>query len=285
MQRILFIELLGGLGDTLIALPAMQALAASHPQAQLSVLTFEPGGELLRCHPLIHEVIQIPKGTARQSVKQHLAQASYDLIVTDVSYEGIADLVRQSGAGRVVTNLWRNPPGDQLVCDRFLQILTCENLIDEATAHHYRYPQIHLTQSELTQAQNQLGATYRPLICLYPDAGMSIKHWSVDHFITLGQALQNRYSASLIIPEGSNPDQVKAITRALPNARPWPRGSLRQLAALFAQADCVVAGDTGPARIAAALGTPTITLFGPSWQDRYGQPAPHINLQGYPDCP
>ncbi|HEY9738273.1 MAG TPA: hypothetical protein V6D06_18400, partial [Trichocoleus sp.] len=147
MQRILFIELLGGLGDTLIALPAMQALAASHPDARLTALTFEPGGELLRCHPLIHEIIQIPKGTARQAVEQHLARATYDLIVTDVSYEGIADLVRQSGAGCTVTNLWRNPPGNQLVCDRFLQILLEEALITEAAAL-YRHPEIHLTQAE-----------------------------------------------------------------------------------------------------------------------------------------
>ncbi|HEY9880589.1 MAG TPA: glycosyltransferase family 9 protein [Leptolyngbyaceae cyanobacterium] len=285
MQRILFIELLGGLGDTLIALPAMQALAASHPQAHFSVLTFEPGGDLLHNHPLIHTVIQTPKGTARQAVEQQLQAQSYDLIVTDVSYEGIADLVRQSGAKRVVTNLWRNPPGNQLVCDRMLEILLAESLITVEAVTQYRHPKIHLTDAERDQVQAQLGAAARPLVCLYPDAGMPIKHWPTDHFVALGQALRERYNASLIVPEGGSPEQVAAITRNLPQAQPWPRGSLRQLAALFAQVDCVVAGDTGPARIAAAMGTPTVTLFGPSWRGRYGQPDPHINLQGYPECP
>jgi hypothetical protein len=37
-------------------------------------------------------------------------------------------------------------------------------------------------------------------------------------------------------------------------------------------------------RIAAALKVPTITLFGPSWYERYGQPAPHLNLQGFAEC-
>ena len=40
---ILFVELLGGIGDVLIALPAIQALARSHPDAKLAVLTFAPG--------------------------------------------------------------------------------------------------------------------------------------------------------------------------------------------------------------------------------------------------
>jgi ADP-heptose:LPS heptosyltransferase len=65
----------------------------------------------------------------------------------------------------------------------------------------------------------------------------------------------------------------------------WPRGALRKLAAALSHADLAVGADTGPARIAAALGVPTITLFGPSWHGRYGQPPPHVNLQGHPRCP
>jgi hypothetical protein len=26
-------------------------------------------------------------------------------------------------------------------------------------------------------------------------------------------------------------------------------------------------------------------LFGPAWHGRYGQSPPHVNLQGYPECP
>ena len=68
-------------------------------------------------------------------------------------------------------------------------------------------------------------------------------------------------------------------------ARAWPRGTLRELAAALSFADLAVGADTGPVRIAAALGVPTVTLFGPSWHGRYGQPPPHKNLQGYPGCP
>lgn len=51
VRKILFVELLGGIGDALIALPAIQALARSHPAAELTVLTLPPGGELLESAP------------------------------------------------------------------------------------------------------------------------------------------------------------------------------------------------------------------------------------------
>ncbi len=289
MTQILFIELLGGLGDVLIALPAIQALAASHPQAQLTVLTFAPGDQLLYHHPQIHRVLQAPQGQARQAVVDALQTSydlpPYDLVVTDTTYDGIGELVSQSGAPQTVTNLWRNPPPDHPVSDRMLHILQTEGLITAAAATAHRHPRLHLTPAEQAQAQAQLQALPHPRIGLYPDAGMAIKQWSPEHFVALGKLLHQRHGASLVVPAGVDPKPAQAIASQLDNALLWPRGPLRHLAALFTQLDAVVGADTGPARIAAAVGTPTITLFGPAWADRYGHPAPHINLQGYPSCP
>ena len=115
---------------------------------------------------------------------------------------------------------------------------------------------------------------------------MAIKRWSNANFVTLGLELQQHYNATIFVPIGSEPQQAEQIAREIGGAtQVLPRGTLRELAAVMANADLVVASDTGTARIAAAVGTPTITLFGPSWHERYGQPPPHINLQGYPECP
>lgn len=284
MNRILFIELLGGLGDVLIALPAIQALAATYSQAQMTVLTFAPGDVLLHHHPSIHRVLRAEKGQARQAVIEALYEP-YDLVVTDTTYDGIADLVAQSGAGRALTNLWQNPPPEQLTSDRFLQILQTASLITATTAQEQRHPRIHLTEAEQAFVRSRLGQLGRPRIGLYADAGMKIKRWSPQNFVKLGKLLRLRYGAKFVIPEGTDREQVEAIACQLADSTLWPRGSLRELAALFSQLDCVVAADTGPARIAAAVGTPTVTLFGPSWHGRYGQPFPNLNLQGYSPCP
>ena len=282
MNCILFVELLGGIGDVLIALPAIQALGRSHPDASLTVLTFAPGGDLLKADPLIDCVEIAQKGQARRAIEALLSQQKYDLIVSDTNYDGIEQIIQRSNADRVVTNLWRSPPDDEFVSDRFLKILLSEGLVySDAIAA----PQLHITQQEQQNAQEKLGDK-RPIVVLYPDSGMQIKQWSTESFIRLGQGLQKELSASIVVPIGSNANQVIELVQAIGGtAQIWQPGTLRELAAMLSQADLTIASDTGSARISAAVGTQTITLFGPSWHGRYGQPAPHVNLQGYPECP
>ena len=288
MDKILFVELLGGIGDVLIALSSIQALGRSYPEAKLTVLTFAPGGELLEGDPLIDRIVCVEKDDtnphlARKAVEELLAQEKFDAIVSDTNYDGIEQIIQNSGASRVITNLWRSPPANERVGDRFLQILLAEELIlPDAIAA----PQLHLAPTEQHYAQKVFGKICHPIIILYPDAGMAIKRWSNANFVTLGLELQQHYNATIFVPIGSEPQQAEQIAREIGGAtQVLPRGTLRELAAVMANADLVVASDTGTARIAAAVGTPTITLFGPSWHERYGQPPPHINLQGYPECP
>lgn len=283
MNRILFVELLGGIGDVLIALPAIQALGRSHPKSTLTVLTFSPGGDLLKADSLIDLVEIAQKGQAKQAIETLLSQQTYDLIVSDTSYDSIDQIIHRSDAQRVVTNLWRSPPADEFVSDRFIKILLSEGLI---SLNAISAPQLYITPQEQQDAQEKLGEIQRPIVVLYPDSGMPIKQWSTENFIRLGQDLQKELNASIVVPIGSDANQVIELVKSIGGtAQIWQQGTLRELAAILSQADLTIASDTGSARISAAVGTPTITLFGPSWYGRYGQPAPHVNVQGYPECP
>lgn len=291
VKSILFVELLGGIGDILIALPAIQALSHSHPQARLTVFTFAPGSELLQTDPLIHQVIAAARHQPQLSLAQLLENHVFDLMISDTNYDGIDQLIEQSGTPRTLTNLWRSrsvssgelPPDDQFVSDRFLEILLAEGLIEPRAI---LAPRLHLADWERQRSQQTLANLARPLIGLIPDAGMAIKRWPVRNFVELGQTLQHDYGASILVPVGSDQTQAEQIVAGMgAAAHLWPRRSLRELAAVLACTDLVVAADTGVARIAAALDVPTITLFGPSWHGRYGQPSPHVNLQGYRECP
>ncbi|MCY7273203.1 MAG: glycosyl transferase [Phormidesmis sp. CAN_BIN44] len=258
MNQILFVELLGGIGDVLITSAAIQALGRSYPDAKLTVLTFA-GGELLSTDPLIHQVEIVQKGQARVAIETLLSQQTYDLIVSDTNYDSIDQIIHQSDAGRVVTNLWRSPPSDELVSDRFLKILLTEGLIrTDAIAA----PQLCVTPQEQQDAREKLGEIERPIVVLYPDSGMQIKQWSTENFIRLGRELQQRYGASIVVPIGSDVDSVTEIVNSIGGtAQVWQPGTLRQLAAIMSYADLTIASDTGSARISAALGIPTIDLL------------------------
>jgi ADP-heptose:LPS heptosyltransferase len=288
VRDILFVELLGGLGDVLIALGAIQALARSHPESRLTILTFPPGGELLERDPLIHEVVYAPRPDpahprrAREAVEKLLALKRWDLVVSDTFYDDIDGLISSSGARRTVTNLWRTPPPDERVGERFLRLLLAEGLIEPGVVSP---PWLRLTSEERSAATEQLAGARRPLVFLIPDAGMEVKRWPEESWGSLGRTLRDRHGADVLVPIGSDPEQATRVARLVGGRRVWPRGTLRQFAAALSCADLAVGADTGPVRIAAALGVPTVTLFGPSWHGRYGQPPPHINLQGHPDCP
>lgn len=251
MQKILFIELLGGIGDIVIALSAIHALALTYPEAELTVLTFRPGNELLKSDPLIQRVLCAESGNAKQSVIELLTRETFDLIVSDTNYEDIDKVIFKSSASQKVTNLWRQPPPNERVGDRFVKILQVEGLIG---ADAVKPTQLYLTYEEINKAQEQFLNIPRPLVFLCPDAGMSIKRWADINFITLGQILQQRWNATVVVPVGSNEQQALAIAKGIGGeAQVFPRGKLRDFAATLACGDLVIASDTGPARIAACI--------------------------------
>ncbi len=70
---------MGGTGDILSTLPAIQAFSHSYPDAKLTVLTFAPEGELSGNDLLIHRIVCVEKRAkhphlARQAVVELLSQ-------------------------------------------------------------------------------------------------------------------------------------------------------------------------------------------------------------------
>src|ERR671916_2462349 len=215
VREILFVELLGGLGDVLISLGAIQALARSYPEARLTVLTFPPGGALLEHDPLIHEVVYAPipgpalLHSAREAVEEMLTRKDWDLVVSDTSYDGIDGLIRNCGAPITVDNLWRSPPPHERVDGRFLRILSEEGLIRSEAISPAR---LHLTPEERSVAAEEFTGLRRPLVFLLPDAGMEVKRWPEESWGSLGRALHERHGADIVVPVGSDPEQAERVS-------------------------------------------------------------------------
>lgn len=264
---LLVVDLLGGIGDLMMLLPSLHALARCHPRAALRVLTHEPGAVLLATDPAVAEVRTAAKGTERASVVAELDRRRPDLVVSTTRYDGIAAEIERR-VPRSVTDLWRRPPPDEPVGRRYLRILAEEGLVDG----RYAPPRIHLTAAERSTGAallSRLVPSGRAPVVLVPDAGMAVKVW--PHRPRLVAGLARRGVAVLTLGENV------------------PPVDLRALAALFAavadRGGVVVGPDTGPVRVAAAAGARTVGLFGPTLAARYGLDAPSRDLQGLPDCP
>lgn len=111
-----------------------------------------------------------------------------------------------------------------------------------------------------------------PLLVLAPGAAWETKRWPAERFAELARALAPRTGARVVVI-GTPTDRVHAsrIAAALatvPAARPLVdltgRTTTGELVAVLARADLVVANDSAPAHVAAALGRPVVSLFGPT---------------------
>ena len=136
-------------------------------------------------------------------------------------------------------------------------------------------PRIVLTDAERIEGDQVLGDEVRPVV-LVPAAGMAVKQW--PHWRQLATALAGRAFVA------GEPEALDAW-RGGP-ARLLPPLSLRALAAVFAavgrRGGVVVGGDTGPMRVAAAVGARTVGIFGPTLAARYGLGPLGVDLQGLP---
>jgi ADP-heptose:LPS heptosyltransferase len=275
-ERILVVDLLGGLGDLVMALPVVHALHRRHPGAQLRVLTHAPGDALLRHDPAVAAVTRAARGRERAAVLAELDRWRPDLAVTTTRYDGIADAIEERVPWSV-TDLWRGPPPDDPVTARYLRILAAEDVIHPADVD--LAPRIVLTDAERAEGERVLGSGEARPVVLVPSSGMAVKEW--PHWRELATALAGR---AFVVGE----QPVLDAWRGGP-ARPLPPLPLRGLAALFAavgrRGGVVVGPDTGPVRMAAAVGARTVGIFGPTLAARYGLGPPSVDLQGLPGCP
>ena len=112
----------------------------------------------------------------------------------------------------------------------------------------------------------------RGFVVLNPGAAWPNKRWPAERFGALAASLRDRLGLRSLVTWGpSERELAAAVVRASSGAAmSAPATSVSDLAALMRDAALVVSGDTGPLHIAAAMGTPVVGLYGPTWPERNG---------------
>ncbi len=101
-----------------------------------------------------------------------------------------------------------------------------------------------------------------PMVAMHPGAGFLTKRWPAASFFALADRLSEE-GICVVMTAEERLSRTENIVLA-------PPLNLHELAALYQRCRVVVAGDTGPLHLAAAVGTPTVGLFGPSEASRSG---------------
>src|ERR1044071_182504 len=127
-----------------------------------------------------------------------------------------------------------------------------------------------------------------PVVAICPGSINSrAKRWPSERFAALADRLIESQQKGLLIGWKNEPDVSEDVVRRMQNQPVVLTGktSLDQITAVLDRADLIVTNDTGPAHIGAALGRPTIVIFGPTNPLTTRPFAPEaIVLRHPPDC-
>jgi heptosyltransferase II len=115
------------------------------------------------------------------------------------------------------------------------------------------------------RAQRGLAADGRPIVTLSPGAVGAGKAWPVGHYGDLARALVQD-GASLWVLGGPNeaPLAKQIADAAGSRVRDLTGSDLRNAILALAAADAAVTNDSGLMHVSAAIGTPTVAIFGPT---------------------
>ena len=119
----------------------------------------------------------------------------------------------------------------------------------------------------------QAGATAM-LIGIQASAGREIKQWDPGRFAEVGSVLAREYGATLVITGTADERYVtdrviKGVDKSIRTIDFTADVDLLTMAGIIERMALFVTCDTGPMHLAAAVGTPTVAIFGPSLPSRY----------------
>jgi ADP-heptose:LPS heptosyltransferase len=110
------------------------------------------------------------------------------------------------------------------------------------------------------------------LVVLNPGAGRADKRWPVERFRALADRLGREAKAAVLVVWGPGEEEAARAIAEARGARPVlaPPTSVPELIAILRRASVMVAADTGPLHLAAAVRTPCVGLYGPTSAARNG---------------
>jgi ADP-heptose:LPS heptosyltransferase len=104
-----------------------------------------------------------------------------------------------------------------------------------------------------------------PFVVLHPGASVSARAWEPERWAQLARVLAGRGRRLVVTGGPRETELTAAVAAAAPGAFDLGgRCGFASLAAVLARAEAVVAANTGPAHLAAAVETPVVSLFAPT---------------------
>lgn len=302
---------LGDIGDVVLTLPTIRCLRENFPESHLVVCLREKARELIDNSRWANGVLPVSKHkrSAREEIIYQinfihlLRKQEFDLAIDLRTGTRGAIIAFLSGAKRRIGRfaddgrLWRNRV--------FTHLVKPENELSQYSAEHnlniispfglstsHRLPYLAVTPEKREKAISLLGKEdvplEKPLIAFHPFSLWSYKEWGINKGVGLIDYLVMKHGFSVVVT-GSLAEQPRADqlvsrckTRVFNLAG---KTSIGELPAVLELCKLFLGVDTAALHIAAAVGVPTVGIFGPSSPTSWAPRGPqHVVVAKNMEC-
>lgn len=282
VRRVLVVRL-RSIGDTVLATPSLYALRRFLPHVQIDVLLESWVAPVLEGSELVNNVITVERGStvSRARVARRLRAEHYDVAYNLHGGTTATLLTRSSGARHRVgyqdyqySRLFNHaaPPASELwgteKTHSVEQQLALLGWTGVPVSDRPR-TQLAVTEKAKRSVAERLRAAHvdeaKPLALIHPAAAFETKQWATANFARVSEELSARGFDCVAI---AAPNEKQVINALVENSQAritaFTDLSLPEVTALCSRSRLFVGNDSGVAHIAAAVGAPSVVIFGSS---------------------
>jgi ADP-heptose:LPS heptosyltransferase len=278
--RILIIQL-RRIGDILLTTPVISYLKSALPEAKVEFLAEPMGRAVLESNPNLDALHIYDKDHPLNEIRE-LRRRGYTAVIDFLNNPRSAALTALSGArwrvgyrttARSVVYNFRPavPAAPEYVPARKLR-LTRDWLAHAGQPHpepRSLRPELFLRDQDNAFAQNWMkekGLSDRGFFVLVPAHRHPIRAWTPEGFRETAFHLKRTYKMPVFLAWGPGEEGVREAVRVgvTQEIGVLPPTTLPQMAAIFRRSRLVVTNDSGAMHLAVSVGTPTVTVYGPT---------------------
>lgn len=296
--RILIVRL-SAMGDVIHGIPVLCALREALPDAFLAWVVEGAMGDVLEGHPALDELVRVPRRWWKSprevwGMRRRMRQLKFDVVIDlqCLSKSAIAGWL--SGAprrigkagehGRELSRMFNNElveAGGTHVIEHYLSMLRPLGI--KSPTVRFDMPERAAEAQPIDSFLRASGLAGQRFAVLNPGAGWPSKMWPAERYGELAQHLYRTHGMRSVAAWGLPAELPLAETIVAASdghATVAPPTSMMELGALCRRAALFVGSDTGPMHLAVAVGTPTVSMHGPSRADWCGAHGPrNVRMQ------
>ena len=280
VRKVLFVRL-RSIGDTVLATSAVNALRRFLPDAQIDMLVEDWVAPVLAEHPGLSRVISLERNSlaARARIAREIRASGYDVVYNLHGGTTSTFLTRASGARHRVgfaNYQYAKLHNHQAPSSSILWGQEKTHSVEQQLAL-LGWTGVPVTDRPATQLAILSTAAFvieerlrdaklegKRLALIHPAAAFATKQWAAENFARVVEYLERADFSSVAIVGPGQDKVLDELQRHCSAPITTFNLSLPEVSALASRAELFVGNDSGIAHTAAAVGTPSVVIFGSS---------------------